>query len=82
MAQKKKIEDGGSSPQHPVHSSSMSSSFHSPATSIEYSGTQSNENSGKLLVKEEGTSYIDGSHWRGIIEEVSLVTFAYIYSTL
>lgn len=29
--------------------------------------------SGKLVVKDAGTSYIDGSHWKAILEEVGFI---------
>lgn len=38
-----------------------------------------NHSSGKLFIKEEGTSYVDQTHWRGILEEVSITISCILY---
>lgn len=42
-----------------------------PPGSNNLAGVQPVDPSGKLVVKDAGTRYIDGAHWRAILEEVS-----------
>lgn len=50
----------------------ISSSSDQSSPEVQEARHAANESSGKLLVKDGGTtSYVDGSHWRGILEEVS-----------
>lgn len=73
LAQKKKLEEG--------HKMDVPGNEPFPSTNLENDSHASDPHlgekcppldpPGKLVVKDEGTSYIDGAHWRAILEEVN-----------
>ena len=72
LAQKKKIEEGGSPQGNPGQPNDQNTTSGTQDAIPEgETGSPSLVHPGKIFVKDQGTSYIDSAHWRAVLEEVS-----------